>query len=75
MRWRPFLNEVGDQAGGTLQRAQQHESEFDVRVEMLAAIERIEGRGVRLKCLCGCASPRVLGSRIYEQSYRVQGLL
>jgi len=32
-----------------LQRAQQHESEFDVRVEMLA-IERIEGRwGWKLK--------------------------
>jgi hypothetical protein len=48
MRWRAarFLNEVGDQAAvEPLQRAQQHESEFDVRVEMLAAIERIEGGG------------------------------
>ena len=48
MRWRAarFLNEVGDQTAlEPLQRAEQHEREFDVRVEMLAAIERIHGGG------------------------------
>ena len=46
VRWRAarFLNEVGDQTVvEPLRRAESRESEFDVRVEMLAAIERIEG--------------------------------
>lgn len=46
VRWRAarFLNEVGDQtAVEPLRRVAERESEFDVRVEMLAAIERIEG--------------------------------
>ena len=48
VRWRAarFLNEVGDQTAlEPLQRAEQHESEFDVRVEMLAASDRIQGGG------------------------------
>lgn len=48
VRWRAarFLNEVGDEtAVEPLRRAQQREGEFDVRVEMLAAMERIEGGG------------------------------
>lgn len=48
VRWRAarFLNEVGDQTTvEPLRRAAERESEFDVRVEMLAAIERIQGGG------------------------------
>ncbi|MGB3766032.1 MAG: hypothetical protein WA947_05695 [Phormidesmis sp.] len=38
-----FLNEVGDRATlPALIKAAEPESEFDVRVEMLAAIDRIE---------------------------------
>ena len=38
-----FLNEVGDRATlPALIKAAESESEFDVRVEMLAAIDRIE---------------------------------
>ena len=46
VRWRAarFLNEIGDRTVvEPLRRAESHESEFDVRTEMLAAIERIEG--------------------------------
>lgn len=45
VRWRAgrFLNEVGDRATlPALMKAAESESEFDVRVEMLAAIDRIE---------------------------------
>ena len=45
VRWRAgrFLNEVGDRATlSALTKAAESESEFDVRVEMLAAIERIK---------------------------------
>lgn len=48
VRWRAarFLNEVGDQtAVEPLRRAAEREDEFDVRLEMTAAIERIEGGG------------------------------
>lgn len=48
VRWRAarFLNEVGDEtAVEPLRRAAERESEFDVRVEILAATERIEGGG------------------------------
>lgn len=48
VRWRAarFLNEVGDEtAVAALRHATERESEFDVRVEMLAAIERIEDGG------------------------------
>lgn len=48
VRWRAarFLNEVGDQtAMEPLRRAAEREDEFDVRLEMTAAIERIEGGG------------------------------
>ncbi|MBD2258594.1 virulence factor [Pseudanabaena sp. FACHB-2040] len=48
VRWRAarFLNELGDQtAVEPLRRAAEQEAEFDVRVEMMAALERIEGGG------------------------------
>lgn len=48
VRWRAarFLNEVGDQtAVEPLRRAAEREDEFDVRLEMTAAIGRIEGGG------------------------------
>lgn len=48
VRWRAarFLNEMGDQtAVNALHRAVKRETEFDVRVEMMAALERIEGGG------------------------------
>lgn len=48
VRWRAarFLNELGNQtAVDALRRAIEHESEFDVRIEMMAALERIEGGG------------------------------
>jgi hypothetical protein len=48
VRWRAarFLNEIGDQtAVAPLRCAAEHEGEFDVRMEMVAAIERIEGGG------------------------------
>jgi Virulence factor/Scaffold protein Nfu/NifU N terminal/HEAT repeats len=48
VRWRAarFLNEIGDQtAVDALHRAVENETEFDVRIEMMAAVERIEGGG------------------------------
>ncbi len=48
MRWRAarFLNELGDlSAVDALHKAVKSETEFDVRVEMMAALERIEGGG------------------------------
>jgi Virulence factor/Scaffold protein Nfu/NifU N terminal/HEAT repeats len=48
VRWRAarFLNEIGDQTAlETLHRAAESEEEFDVRMEMVTAIERIEGGG------------------------------
>ncbi len=48
MRWRAarFLNELGDLgAVDALHKAVKSETEFDVRVEMMAALERIEGGG------------------------------
>ncbi|PPS44740.1 virulence factor [Chroococcidiopsis sp. TS-821] len=48
VRWRAarFLNEMGDQSAiAALRRAVEREAEFDVRIEMLAALERIEGGG------------------------------
>lgn len=48
VRWRAarFLNEVGDQSAlEPLRRAAEREDEFDVRLEMTAAIGRIEGGG------------------------------
>ncbi|MEO1351742.1 MAG: virulence factor [Cyanobacteria bacterium J06635_15] len=48
VRWRAarFLNELGDQnATELLHQAIERESEFDVRVEMMAALERIEAGG------------------------------
>ena len=48
VRWRAarFLNEIGDEtAVPPLRRAEQQESEFDVRLEMQAASERISGGG------------------------------
>lgn len=48
VRWRAarFLNELGDQTViESLRRAVEQESEFDVKVEMAAALERIEGGG------------------------------
>jgi Virulence factor/Scaffold protein Nfu/NifU N terminal/HEAT repeats len=48
VRWRSarFLNELGDvSALKPLTQAAEHESEFDVRVEMMAAIERIQSGG------------------------------
>jgi Virulence factor/Scaffold protein Nfu/NifU N terminal/HEAT repeats len=48
VRWRSarFLNELGDvSALEPLTQAAEHESEFDVRVEMMAAIERIQSGG------------------------------
>ncbi|MDB9525095.1 virulence factor [Oscillatoria sp. CS-180] len=48
VRWRAarFMTELGDQTVvDALQRAVDQESEFDVRVEMAAALERIEGGG------------------------------
>lgn len=46
VRWRAarFLNELGDTSAlPFLMQAAEHESEFDVRVEMTAAIDRIQG--------------------------------
>lgn len=46
VRWRAarFLNEIGDQtAVEPLRRAAEREQEFDVRMEIVAAFERIEG--------------------------------
>jgi HEAT repeat protein len=46
VRWRAarFLNEIGDQtAVEPLRRAAEREEEFDVRMEIVAAFERIEG--------------------------------
>lgn len=52
VRWRAgrFLNELGDaSAVGPLKQASESESEFDVRVELMAAIERIQsGRELQL---------------------------
>ena len=48
VRWRAarFLNEMGDQtAVDALRHALESEAEFDVRVEMMAALERIQGGG------------------------------
>ena len=48
VRWRAarFLNEIGDQtAVGPLRQAAEEEPEFDVQVEMMAALERIEAGG------------------------------
>jgi Virulence factor/Scaffold protein Nfu/NifU N terminal/HEAT repeats len=48
VRWRAarFLNEIGNQtAVEALHRAAESEEEFDVRMEIVAAIERIEGGG------------------------------
>lgn len=48
VRWRAarFLNELGDRtAVDALHRAVEREVEFDVRIEMMAALERIEGGG------------------------------
>ncbi|PSB26912.1 virulence factor [Chlorogloea sp. CCALA 695] len=48
MRWRAarFLNELGDRSAVmALQQAIKSETEFDVRLEMMAALERIEGDG------------------------------
>lgn len=48
VRWRAarFLNEQGDRtAVDALHQAVESEAEFDVRVEMMAALERIEGGG------------------------------
>jgi hypothetical protein len=48
MRWRAarFLNELGDLgAVDALHQAVKSETEFDVRLEMMAALERIEGGG------------------------------
>ncbi|MES1022605.1 virulence factor [Gloeocapsa sp. BRSZ] len=48
VRWRAarFLNEMGDQSAvDALRRAVECEAEFDVRIEMMAALERIEGGG------------------------------
>lgn len=50
VRWRAarFLNEMGDETAiEALQRATEREKEFDVRLEMNAALERIEGGGER----------------------------
>ncbi|MGL5926456.1 HEAT repeat domain-containing protein [Chroococcidiopsis sp.] len=46
VRWRAarFLNEIGDSSAvDLLRQAAVGETEFDVRIEMLAALERIEG--------------------------------
>jgi len=72
---RRFLNEVGDQAAvepATCPAARK----FDVRVEMLAAIERIEG-GVEANAYVDAHRQGCWVVEIYEQvqSYRVQGLL
>ncbi|WP_071518736.1 virulence factor [Geitlerinema sp. PCC 9228] len=48
VRWRAarFLNEIGDESAlDTLRQTAETEPEFDVRVEINAAIERIEGGG------------------------------
>ncbi len=48
VRWRAarFLNEMGDQSAvDALNHAVESEAEFDVRVEMMAALERIQGGG------------------------------
>jgi len=63
MRWRRrFLNEELIRLQWNLQRAQQHESDFDV--QMLAAIERIEEKGGGAQMPMWMRIPRVLGSRI-----------
>jgi len=48
VRWRAarFLNEMGDQTAiDALHRAVEREAEFDARVEMMAALARIQGGG------------------------------
>ena len=48
VRWRAarFLNEMGDRSAiDALRQAVESEAEFDVRIEMMAAAERIEGGG------------------------------
>jgi Virulence factor/Scaffold protein Nfu/NifU N terminal/HEAT repeats len=48
VRWRAarFLNELGDESTvNALQNAVEREAEFDVRIEMMAALERIRGGG------------------------------
>ena len=48
VRWRAarFLNELGDQSAvDALRHAVEREAEFDVRAEIMAALERIEGGG------------------------------
>ncbi len=48
VRWRAarFLTELGDDSAvGALKKAVDREAEFDVRIEMMAALERIEGGG------------------------------
>ncbi|KAM3090914.1 virulence factor [Phormidesmis sp. 146-12] len=48
VRWRAarFLNELGDESAvNALQDAEEREVEFDVRTEMMAALERIRGGG------------------------------
>lgn len=48
VRWRAarFLNEMGDSSAvDALHQAIKSETEFDVRIEMMAALERIEGGG------------------------------
>jgi len=48
VRWRAarFLNEMGDRSAvAALHRGIEREVEFDVRIEMMAALERIEGGG------------------------------
>ncbi len=48
MRWRAarFLNELGDRSAVmALHQAIKSETQFDVRLEMMAALERIEGGG------------------------------
>jgi len=48
LRWRAarYLNEVGDQTAlASLRQAAQREEEFEVKMELVAAIERIEGNG------------------------------
>lgn len=48
VRWRAarFLNELGDETiVDALREAAEREAEFDVRIEMMAALERIQGGG------------------------------
>jgi len=65
VRWRArFLNEVGDQtAVESLRRVAERESEFDVQVEMLAAMEREGGEQGRMPI---CVLLRAVGSKIYQ---------